>query len=371
MALLINNRIERKEFMKDRQSNFEVLRIIAMFCIVLGHAMTHGTLLNARENISDFNFLIFRFLAYGGKTGVYLFVLITGYFMIYSNISLRKVIKIWLPIFFWSVTLTLIVGFAINQLSFKDIVMSGLPILFNRYWFMSTYVFLYILIPIINHAILNLNTRQELLVTILGFFIILPSDYFYGNNINSWFVSFCFTYTIGAIIRKRKLLKNRCFINIGVSILLIGLVANAFCSFIITYAYNSAPLLTSLSTVLQKETLFCLFVAVGLFIWVGSKNIPYIKIINTIASVTFGIYLIHDNGKMEYFLWDKLFHMNLVNYPLIHSLLYVLICASSVFLVCSIIELIRKALFDKLENNISLYLENKIKTIFDKLLFKY
>lgn len=76
--------------MKKRQSNFEILRIIAMFCIVLGHSMTHGVLINSSVGLSATNFLIFRFLAYSGKIGVYLFILITGYFMIYSTISIKK-----------------------------------------------------------------------------------------------------------------------------------------------------------------------------------------------------------------------------------------------------------------------------------------
>lgn len=80
-----------------RQSNFELLRIIAMLLIVLHHSMIHGTLTTPGKVVLDtgnpFTFGIYNFLAFGGKVGVYIFVLITGYFMINSKIAGVPVIK--------------------------------------------------------------------------------------------------------------------------------------------------------------------------------------------------------------------------------------------------------------------------------------
>ncbi|WP_274656680.1 acyltransferase family protein [Streptococcus equinus] len=348
-------------FVKERQSNFEILRIIAMFCIVLGHSMTHGTLLNSSSDFSGINFFIFRFFAYSGKIGVYLFVLITGYFMIYSNISIKKVVKLWLPVVFWSVFLTIFIGIFINQLSYKEVVMSFLPIVFNRYWFVSTYIFLYLLIPFINKSLLNLNIRQEILICVLGFFIIVPSNYLYGNNLNSWLMSFCFTYSIGAIIRKRELLKRKKTRIFRRVFLGLGLIGNSINSIIITYARNSTPVLNKLSIFLQKETVFCLFVALSLFIIFGTVTIPYNRLINTIASATFGIYLIHDNSKMEYLLWIKIFRMNQLSSSLLISIFYVLFCTITIFMVCSMLELIRRKIFGKIENKAVTFVETSVK----------
>lgn len=346
--------------MKERKSNFELLRIVAMFCIVLGHSMTHGTLLNMSSDLSLIQFITFRFLAYSGKIGVYLFILISGYFMIYSTINVKKVIKLWLSVFFWSVFLTIFVGNIVSHPSCKEFALSFFPIISNRYWFVSTYVFLYFLIPIINKALLALNVRLEIFLIFLGIMIIFPSSYLYGSNVNSWLLSFCFTYSFGAIIRKRQLLKDKRIRMVGIAILLLGLVCNFINTIVITLIRNSSLNLNKLSSFLQQETLFCLFVAIGLFILLGLKTIPYNRFINAIASTTFGIYLIHDNNFVGQLLWIKLFHMDKINYSLLQSFAYILICVAIIFIMCSVLEMIRKRFFNGFENKVAMYTEKKI-----------
>lgn len=88
---------------KKRQSNFELLRVIAMMMVIIHHSMIHGTLDVSRTTISQgnqYSLALFCMLAFGGKVGVCVFSLITGYFMLYSHISVRKLVKLWLPIFF-------------------------------------------------------------------------------------------------------------------------------------------------------------------------------------------------------------------------------------------------------------------------------
>ena len=97
---------------KKRISKFEFLRVIAMYLIVLHHSIVHGALsISANQlKLHPINASILSVLESGGKIGVFLFVLITGYFMINSRITLKKIVKFWLPIFFWSVILYLIMG---------------------------------------------------------------------------------------------------------------------------------------------------------------------------------------------------------------------------------------------------------------------
>ena len=74
--------------MKQRQSNFELIRIIAMLMIVASHYLGHGILkVNSSEEYEVFlkgdfiNRLISVLYSPGGKTGVALFFMITGYFI--------------------------------------------------------------------------------------------------------------------------------------------------------------------------------------------------------------------------------------------------------------------------------------------------
>ena len=335
---------------RTRDSRFELLRIIAMLCIVTGHSMTHGVLTGSEVNtIPPVSFILCRFLAYGGKTGVYLFVLITGYFMIDSNISVKKLVKLWLPILFWSAVITVTGGILLDQLSANEIALSVIPILSNRYWFMSTYVFLYLLSPVINIALSHTSRNQDVLIILLTLLTIAPCDYLYGADVNSWLVSFCFTYAIGAIIKKYHILQKKNFIKYGCILLASGIAFNTGSSIFIGLNARTDVI----ASALEKETLFDLFIAIGIFILVGSGTQFYNRKINAIASTTFGIYLIHDNPKMETLLWIRGLHFDRLAYKGIYSMLYILLVDFIVFAICAVLEFIRKKALGKTEEVIA------------------
>lgn len=175
-----------------------------MFLIVLHHSMYHGSLtvsnatILAKGDLFTVSFL--NSIAFGGKMGVYIFVLITGYFMIYSNISIKKIIKLWLPIFFWSILLTGVIGSITHRIAIGNIVRSFFPIVFNQYWFMTTFVFMYLLIPIMNSALNHMDMKFEILLIIMGLLIIFPGSHFYGTDVDIWLVKFCIAYCLGGLL---------------------------------------------------------------------------------------------------------------------------------------------------------------------------
>ena len=62
---------------KSRECNFELLRIISMLMIIMHHYVIHNNLIN----IGIFqNKVIAIFFAIGGKVGVNLFIMISGYY---------------------------------------------------------------------------------------------------------------------------------------------------------------------------------------------------------------------------------------------------------------------------------------------------
>lgn len=197
-----------------------------MFLIMLHHSIVHGVLTVSNTTIltrsTPLTISFFNAIAFGGKVGVYIFVLITGYFMIGSNISLKKIVKLWLPIFFWSVLLTIIIGSITSRLTISSIIKCIFPIIFNQYWFMTTYVFMYLLIPVMNIALSHMNIKQDIFLVTLGLVIIFPGDYFYGADVNIWLINFCIAYCIGGIIRKHDLLKQNWFKQLGIVLIWFG-----------------------------------------------------------------------------------------------------------------------------------------------------
>lgn len=335
--------------------------------------MVHGTLTASGKVVlnvgNPFTFGIYNFLAFGGKVGVYIFVLITGYFMVNSKISIRKIAKLWLPIFFWSVLITLCFEIGNHDFSAWKTIRSAFPIFFSQYWFMTVYFFMYLLIPLMNVAIKNFSVKQKLWCVILGMIIMLPSHFLYGSLVGGQLINFIVVYLIGALIKENRLLKRQWFTRLScwlcwLSILLVVVTSFAF-SFAGFSLKNMALLkAASFLTDGETQTFFCLFIAMGMFAWVGSKKLEYNKCINTIAATTFGVYLIHDNGAVQAVLWNKIFHMNnLIKIP-VYGVVYVFGVVLLVFVICSLLEFTRKQLFGRLENRIA----NKLDSFGNQLL---
>ena len=85
--------------MLKRNSNIELLRILSMIMIILGHCNIYGN-----YDITNMNHFFNKFVignTYLGNLGVIIFVLTTGYFMIQKEIRIKKVILFELQVLFY------------------------------------------------------------------------------------------------------------------------------------------------------------------------------------------------------------------------------------------------------------------------------
>ena len=91
---------------KIRRSNLELYRIIVMLLIVAHHYVVNSGLTDvmAEDPLSSKSLYLYM-LGMWGKTGINCFVLITGYFMCRSHITLRKFLKLFLEIMFYKIVI--------------------------------------------------------------------------------------------------------------------------------------------------------------------------------------------------------------------------------------------------------------------------
>ena len=201
----INKRVE------ENQHNYgiDLLRIIAMLMIVAHHFALHSGIV-CDDSISD----VFKsVMALGGKTGVNIFVLITGVYA-GGKVKREKIFKLIGCTTIYSVLLTgMAVVLGCSSLSKKLLIKACLPWLFgNNYWFIVTYLELYILAPLMNKVIQSLDERTYknylvlfacllyLLPAVIGRFI-ETNDFGYNSLI--WFV---YLYFLGAYLGKYEFL---------------------------------------------------------------------------------------------------------------------------------------------------------------------
>ena len=95
-----------------------------------------------------------------------------------------------------------------------------------------------------------------------------------------------------------------------------------------------------------QEKITILLVSLSLFMIFSSLEIKHSNVINTIASTTFGIYLIHDNEYIRMFLWRTIFN-NAAYADTLFLIPYSILSVGIVFAVCSAVELLRIKVIEK------------------------
>lgn len=160
---------------KQRMSNFELLRIFSMFCIVLMHSsadvFAHGG--------SQLNLYLCVAVNSVCNIGVTCFILISGYFAI--QFVPEKLMALELKIVFFSVLSMLLLATITGEVRVKTAILSFFPIVTRKYWFISCYFALALLSPFLNKAseALTKQNFQHLLLTLLVLFSICPTVFRY------------------------------------------------------------------------------------------------------------------------------------------------------------------------------------------------
>lgn len=330
-----------------RNTNIEILRILSMILIVMHHYSVHGGFILDPNTISLNKFLV-QFLSAGGYLGVDCFILITGYFLIESSFKIEKLLKLLFVIFFYSASIY-IIFLALGMIDFniKMAIKSLFPTIFEKYWFATCYIILYIFSPYINALIRAIDKKQHfnLIIILLVIWSVIPTFTTAKLDLSStcWFVTL---YIIASYIR---LYPNCWFENFGKNIS----IALASYSLILISIFIFDVLGLKFSTFGYQATYFTgmnklplLLCAVTLFLVFKNFQIRNNKLINTISSSMFGVYLIHDNNFVRDFLWLDLFKNQQFYhspYLIVHAITVIL----SVFIICIIIDQIRYNFIEK------------------------
>lgn len=329
---------------KKRDSNLELYRIIVMFMIVAHHYVFHSGLLDVlKENPTSPNSVFFSLFGMWGKTGINCFVMITGYFMCKSKITVRKFLKLALEIIFYNFLIYLFfIALGKSSFSVKGIIFSLIPIKFIANDFISCFLAFYLAIPFLNILVQNMTKRQHQLLICLSLFIytfigMIPI-FFLKMNYFSWF---CVLFFIASYIRfyinteVKRDKKWGWYLLLFIILSMASVLILLYISSIKGYMYHIYYF------VYDSNKILALLTAVCSFIWFKKIRIKYSKWINTIATSMFGVLLIHDNcDSMRHWLWKETLQ-NANHYGDNHYIVFALIRVLTIFIICIVIDLIR------------------------------
>ncbi len=163
--------------MKTRKANFELLRIVAMCMVVILHYLSKGGILEEAEQLHTVADYTYWGIEACSSVAVNLFFLLTGYMMWEKGFSFKRIGTLWLQTFLYAMLIPvvlLILGiFSMQDLNLYRILPYGLPILTDHYWFITVYIILYCVAPLVNHGIAQCSKKQ--FESILGILLLVFS----------------------------------------------------------------------------------------------------------------------------------------------------------------------------------------------------
>lgn len=165
-----NNLIENKKI-NSRDYSIDILRIISMLMIVSLHFFSYSPAVIQIDPFSATGCLK-RILHSISLISVNCYVLISGYYIYKFKFSLSKLIRILCEVLFYSIVFYLIfLQTDLANLTVKELLLAVAPTLTRQYWFVTTYVGVYILSPIIRDVINVLDKKTHSLIVFLGFLL--------------------------------------------------------------------------------------------------------------------------------------------------------------------------------------------------------
>lgn len=341
---------------RKRDSNLDLLRITAMLLIILLHSIDHSGVLEEAESLTGPMDSYIWFAYALAQVCVNLYVMISGYYLVESKFRLQKLAALWLEVVFYSLILKLIfMGTGAVPFSLPSLLSCFLPVFTGRYWFITIYFGLYLLSPFYNIAIRAMNRQQyigflTLLVILFSAWISVHPSIAGMNSGRGWgiawfsvlyFIAACFRIHVQEVKGSKWLYLLGClFISALMTAVYFagssqsGLLGAVFRNW---YKYDSLPVLAA----------SCLMFIFFMKVKIRNKNLE--KLIVLAAPSTLGVYLIHAHAEVSPWIWAALNlpeKMSYIWFPVFQILVVI-----SIYLICTVIDLVRRRTIGKVESS--------------------
>lgn len=334
-----------------RQSGIELLRILSMLMIVAHHYVVHNGFDVLAAPLSIQKLFLQVVFAANGKVGVSIFFIISAWFFADKTtpvrLSFARVWRLERQLLFYSIGLLVVFTVAARTyLDLKTTIQSILPTLTGLWWYTTSYVVFLLILPILDQGLRAISTKQHsvLAVTMVVMWSILgmlPGVYL---DMNGGAPGFVCLYVLVTYLKWNgaPLLESR-----KAAALLLAVGASV--------GYGSIAILDWATSVVgfgEEHTLYlmtsflalpALSIAIGLFVLFRQLRFRS-GLVNTVASATLGVYLIHEYPPVREYLWSDVFNIEKqYSSPWLYA--YSLFAVLVVFSACTVIDIGRRLIF--------------------------
>lgn len=315
---------------KERNSSVEVLKLAAIVFIVLLHAMPTPSVysmdftahyIDPNECVTDIQRLVILFLRYPGQVGNLIFLTSSAWFLLDSDrVDPKKAVRIMADTF--TVSVLFLIGFlaAGYRFSLGECAAQFMPVWMNANWYITCYLLLYLIHPMLNAAVRAMS-RRSLLTTVLmaaviysGFQVLRPASFYFSN-----LVGFACVYLTVAYM-KLYMPKARASLKFNVTALLVGIAG--LCAMIFGTNFLGLKIgwfsdkLTRWNVFMNPFMILIALAALNL-----SMRRSYVsKPINYLSGLSLLIYIIHANRLVHDHLKGDIFKYIYLNFGYGHLL---------------------------------------------------
>ncbi len=340
-----------------RNHGIDLLKILAMFMVIILHILGMGGVLNAvSADATPPQFYTAWALEELAYCAVNAFAIATGFLMVGRKVRYRRIVELWLTVEFYNAAFLILDTVILKNNVTKESLLTLFPVISDQFWYFSSYFCLFFFIPFFNKLIDCLSKKALCGLLLTGFLLFsLPSivtifDTFHLNyGYSTWWLMYL--YFVGATIKKHGL-----FSRLPAYGALLGYLA----AIGITYAFKCFTLLSKVADFGTVETVITntglaldnysspTVLAAGMFLLLFCIKLSFPPRLATgmskLQPFVFQIYIIHLHNTM----WTTVFKNGFAHYaeksPLL-LVLYTLGTALAIFVGCLLIDVLRHWLF--------------------------
>ena len=337
---------------RERQANFELLRILAMLGVLVSHIFNYG--LHIYENDGpDFTvdtssaggftlWSLLQLIKLVALVSVNCYVLISGYFLAGGvQLRWRGIWRVWSTTWIYSMFFYLLfVVLGQDSLSWQALFVNATPLLHNTFWFVTSYLALILMSPLLSYVSCRLNHWQYMVLLTAGF--VCCFQFLLGNYLMSeqQILLFVYLYFIGGYISKFHAESKG-----NISVLMACFIGMLGMMYAITVYKNiirgdAAWLVFGMA---YNGLVLPLSVLVFLLFRRMSITQRFAGAVCAVAPLSFAVYVIHTQPNVHVWLWSLLTEW-FYAVPQWTLPVFCLLTAVSVFIICVIIEKGRRSI---------------------------
>ena len=337
-----------------RFANLDLLRIIAMFCIVVTHCIMYGAVGATRTDMfvdmcstaAVTNWAGMYIIFFLVAVGVNCFVMLSGYLLAErTDYRWKSIFNTWLTTFFYSFGICLILLLC-GKAGGKDLLRCAFPVYTDQYWFMTMFLGLSVISPFLSRLVGVLDKKNYIIMLVVLSFLNLRlfkfpyGELFGGGHSLMWFI---YLFLVGAFVKKFKPFSGfnhfgKCYFAFGI------LLACAYMALsLVLWKVKGNPVAYGGTF----NNSFTFVTSALLFLW--AVNLKPIQgrvagLISAAAPTVFGVYLISEHPLLRHYVWGDVIRISgMLDSPWLIPL--ILASSIAVFVVCCLIDRLRIALF--------------------------